>query len=420
MCSIGNAVFTFQLERYGEEKLWWANHTYEVLNVTEKLLSYLKDAETGQRGYLLTVNTSYLEPYHNGVGSATKSYERLLELTSDDAEQQERLISVKEAMTHKFKELASTIELAQRGRVNEAIGIVKGNEGKSYMDNIRSDFGSFINAELVHLERRKGDYRENRAQITTLIAVEITIFIGLAIITLTLLKRNFFNPLKLLLFNAKKVEAGEKIDVEDILEKDEMGTLLSTFYMMSKKISQRERILDYKAHHDELTGLKNRVVISREIDQSICDLQKNGGKIAVLFLDLNLFKQINDTLGHEVGDMVLKETADRLTSSVRSIDTVFRVGGDEFLVILRNIKNIEDVHGIARNILNAFEKPAIVQGKQLDVSTSIGIAVSPDDTASSEEIVKFADIAMYAAKRDKASSYKLFEKSMLRRSSDVS
>lgn len=418
LAAILNSVFTFQLESYGEEKLKWVNHTHEVLGATEKLLSTMKDTETGQRGYLLTSSASYLEPYHNGLISAKENLDKLKKLTSDNPKQQEVLKSVEKLMKLKFEELAETIELVQSGYTNKALEIVAQNKGKQYMDNIRAHSNSFINTELILLEQRKGDFRENRAQITTLIAVEIVFFIGLAMITITFLRRSLFLPLKLLLSSAEKVESGDKLNVSDVVEKDEMGHLLSTFFVMSEKVYQREQILDHKAHHDELTGLKNRITISKEIEQSLSDLQKTGEKLAVLFLDLNLFKQVNDTLGHDVGDLILKETANRLNSSVRSSDTVFRVGGDEFLVIARNIENITDVHCLIDNILNAFDEPAIIQGKPMDISISIGVAVSPDDTNSSSEIVKFSDVAMYAAKHDKDTNYKMFDKDMLKRASD--
>ena len=418
IAAIFNSVFTFQLESFGEEKLKWVNHTHVVLHETEKLLGAMKDTETGQRGYLLTSSASYLEPYYNGAVKAEEGFNKLLKLTSDNPAQQEILRSVDKLMKLKFEELGETIELVQEGYMNKALEIVTQNNGKQYMDSIRRQLGSFTNTELILLAQRKGDFRENRARITTLISVEIAFFIGLAIMTLTFLRRSFFLPLQLLLSSAKKIESGDKLEVGDVIEKDEMGNLLSAFFVMSEKVFQREVELNYKAHHDELTGLLNRTTISKEIEESISDLQESGGKLAVLFLDLNLFKQVNDTLGHDVGDLILQESANRLNSSVRSSDTVFRVGGDEFLIIARNIKNTKDVHSLINKILNAFNEPAIIQGKAMDISISIGAALSPDDTNNSDEIVLFSDVAMYAAKRDKDVYFKMFDKGMLRRASD--
>lgn len=419
LAAIINSIFTFQLENYGEEKLMWVNHTHDVLRTSEKLLSALKDTETGQRGYLLTSETSYLGPYHKGMIDAENEMEILLNLTKDNPKQQQILLDVGKLIKLKFSELEETIELVHEGDNHQEVDIVAQNKGKVYMDRIRSQLNKFTNAELILLEQRKGDFRENRAQIATLIAVEVVFFIGLAIITLFFLRRNFFVPLKLLLANAEKIESGDKLAVNDIVTKDEMGHLLSTFFNMSEKVYQREKTLGHKAHHDDLTGLKNRTLLTEQIEASIADLENEGGKMAILYLDLNLFKQVNDTLGHDIGDLILIETANRLNSSVRSSDTVFRVGGDEFIVLARNIQSTANVQSLIEKIINTFKNPAMIQGKPMEISISIGAAISPDDSDAGEELLRFSDVAMYAAKRDKKTHYKIFDKSMLKRGSDA-
>lgn len=418
LAAIFNTIFTFQLERYGEDKLKWVNHTNEVLYKTLVFQSAMKDSETGQRGYLLTSDISYLEPYYNGVTSAEENLIELERLTLDNPSQQKLLLIIKKDMQLKIDELAKTIDLAQRGGADKAIEIVKNNLGKQYMDDILTDLSLFTNAELLLLEQRKGKFRESRTQLTTLIAVELVFFIGLAIITFIFLQRSFFQPLKLLLSSAKKVESGDKLEVKDVVGKDEMGHLLATFFVMSENVFQREQVLEHKAHHDELTGLKNRISLSKEIKASMNDLERTGSRFAVLFLDLNLFKQVNDTRGHDIGDLILKETANRLHNSVRSSDTVFRVGGDEFLILLRDIKDSRDVDRVAEKILSAFVEPATIEGKPINITISIGAAVSPDNTKNSDDMIKFADIAMYAAKRDQKNSYKAFNPSMLKRVND--
>ncbi len=415
LAAIFNSLFSFQLESYGEEKLKWVLHTHEVLNETQILSGAMKDAETGQRGYLLTTNSVYLEPYHNGVLTAKESFVKLKALTSDNPSQQHSLNSIEKQMRLKFQEMEETVELVQGDNKDKAVQIVIENRGKQYMDNIRSLFSSFINAETVLLEQRKGDFRESRAQITTLVAVEIVLFIGLYIMTITFLRRSFFTPLELLLASVKKLEGGHKLDVSDVVKNDEMGHLLSTFFVMSEKVYQREEDLGFKAHHDELTRLKNRLTMSEEIEGAIGGLQEVGGMIAILFIDLDQFKQINDVYGHDIGDLVIKETAYRLKYAVRDSDTVFRVGGDEFLVIIRDIKKIVDVENVVNNIISEFEQAANIGGEELDISISIGVAVSPADSIDRKEIIKFADVAMYAAKLDEGSSYKMFDRGMLRR-----
>ena len=155
-----------------------------------------------------------------------------------------------------------------------------------------------------------------------------------------------------------------------------------------------------------------------EIEDVIDDLKKFKTKFAVLFIDLNKFKELNDTLGHDAGDVMLKEVSSRLQSSVRSDDIVFRMGGDEFLILTKNIKDTLEVENIVSNIFETTKSSVMIQGQPIEISLSIGIAISPDDTESSDQILKYSDIAMYEAKRDKETDYKFFDKSMLKRSND--
>ncbi|HEB28589.1 MAG TPA: diguanylate cyclase [Porticoccus sp.] len=419
--SIGNAIFTFVMESHVEKKLIWVLHTHEVINQSEKLLSSMTDAETGQRGFLLTGDATYLEPYHHGLSSAEESFKILMELTADNQSQQERLSNIHLLIKEKFDELKKTISWMSDDKKQgkeRAIDLVKKNIGKKYMDDIRSHLMEFNNEELMLLETRKGDFRESRAYITILIVIEIIFFIFLGIITTFFINNNLFHPLKLLLKNTSKMEKGERQKIEDILPDDEMGYLLSRFYKMSEKVYEKTELLSYRAHHDELTGLRNRAGVGKEINDSIVDLNESSGKLAVLFVDLNKFKQFNDALGHDAGDAILKETAERLGNAVRSDDVVFRYGGDEFIVVINNIVDVRHVENVVKNIMQKFEPPVMFGGKSIEISLSIGVAIAPDDTANGEEMLKFSDVAMYAAKRDKTCSHRFFDRSMLRRSGD--
>jgi diguanylate cyclase (GGDEF)-like protein len=289
--------------------------------------------------------------------------------------------------------------LAQNGNKNRALEVVIENRGKQYMDDLKTQLDMFANTEFVLLEQRKSGYRENRAQTSVLIAVEMVFLIGLALYAYYFLHKSFFSPLNILLSGARKVETGNKLEIKDVIENNEIGRLLATFFDMSQKIYLREQALEYQASHDDLTGLKNRVSLSKDLETSVAELEVNGGKLAILFIDLNLFKEVNDSLGHDVGDLVLKEVAGRLRSSVRGSDTVYRVGGDEFLVILRDINSINEVQGIIKTLLRGFGAPAQINGKSIDLSISLGVSISPDDSTEAGDLVTFSDVAMYAAKR---------------------
>ncbi len=416
--AIGNAILTFTLESYGEEKLKWVIHTHEVINITDKLIGAMKDTETGQRGYILTNDVDYLEPYHTGLIDAEKNFIKLKSLTTDNEIQQQRLNLIKKSMNLKFDELKQTIQLIKHNNNNnnnnnKALEIIKQNTGKKYMDNIRIHIDKFINTEMILLEKRKGDFREHRARITTVIIIEIMFFVFLAFMTISFLNRNLFDPLKLLLSNTHKMEVGEKLEVQDLTSDDEMGYLLSSFYKMNEKVYTRTEKLDYKAHHDELTGLYNRTNLYKEINNSIIDSEETNEKIAILFIDLNKFKPINDTLGHDVGDAILIETAKRLKSAVRSNDIIFRIGGDEFLVLIKDISDVSQVDIILSKILKEFSKTVIIKGNELEIGLSIGVSIAPDSSKDADELVKMADTAMYEAKKDKEKSYKIFNIDML-------
>lgn len=416
--AITSSALTFKLESYGEEKLAWVIHTHNVITKSEKLLSSMKDAETGQRGFLLTQEINYLQPYYTGIAESKQLFSALQELTKDNQKQQQALKHIEKSMNLKFEELAATIDFVQQDQLPKALSLAKEDKGKAYMDDLREDLNQFTNIELLLLEQRKGDFKENRSQLVTLIKMQILFLIFLAIGSFFFMKRNVFDPLKLLLFSTKKMQKGHKLDIADIVEKNEMGKLLSAFYQMNEVVHEKTEALTYKAHHDELTGLKNRSMVNTELQAALHQAAKTNTKVAVYFLDLNKFKEINDTLGHDVGDEVLKKTAQLLTETVRSRDNVFRLGGDEFLVIGQGIAQCSGVKKLTSKLLEQFKFPVNIGSESLSISPSVGVAIYPDDSIDGEELIKFADIAMYEAKKDKGNSYKEFAPIMLKRETD--
>ncbi|MDM8564737.1 diguanylate cyclase [Candidatus Halobeggiatoa sp. HSG11] len=411
LAAIGNTIFTFILDSYGEEKLTWVLHTHEVLTESERLLGAMTDAETGQRGYLLTQDSEYLEPYHIGVSKSKNHLNTLLRLTLDNKNQQKRLKNINALIKKKFDELAHTIDLTQQNTEDsllKAAAIVKNNTGKKYMDTIRLEIFSFKNEELLLLEQRKGEFKESRAYIAAMVGFELLFFIFMSIFTGVFIKNKLYQPLEMLINGTDKMEKGEKQDISDILPNDEMGYLLSRFYRMSETVRAKTKALSYEASHDALTGLKNRAGLEAEIDESIRALNENQ-KLAVLFIDLNKFKKLNDSLGHDVGDAVLEETSKRLKNSIRNDDAVYRLGGDEFVVIIKNLTQVTHANLVVENILKTFSKPFVFQDHTITISLSIGISISPDNSSDSNKILKLSDMAMYAAKRDDSVNYKFFD-----------
>lgn len=192
--------------------------------------------------------------------------------------------------------------------------------------------------------------------------------------------------------------------------KNEDG-VIEHFIAIKRDITDKkvyERKLDHLAHHDHLTGLPNRLLFSDRLTQSIAQAHRKDKRMAVMFLDLDRFKYINDTLGHNVGDQLLKQAAHRLSLTVRKVDTIARMGGDEFTVILSDIETATDAAKVAKKVLDALAKPFQVDGEELFISASIGISVYPTDGLDVETMVRNADAAMYRAKEQGRNTYHLY------------
>lgn len=162
------------------------------------------------------------------------------------------------------------------------------------------------------------------------------------------------------------------------------------------------------ALHDPLTGLPNRVLLYEYADHLLPAIRRGHSHAAIFFVDLDRFKPINDTYGHEVGDFVLKEVAQRMTASLRSEDMVGRLGGDEFVAILAHIHGEDDAASIASHFLDILGKPYLTDGVALQVSPSIGISIFPRDGDAMDELIKQADVAMYAAKQSGHNNFRFF------------
>jgi diguanylate cyclase (GGDEF)-like protein len=174
---------------------------------------------------------------------------------------------------------------------------------------------------------------------------------------------------------------------------------------------QAEARLVYLARHDALTGLPNRVLFQERLEQALT-LAGRGGHCAVLCLDLDRFKLVNDTLGHPVGDRLLQAAADRLQACVREMDTVARLGGDEFAIIQPAVERPEDAELLANRILVAFRSAFEIDEHTIQAGTSLGVAIAPGDGTSPEKLLKNADIALYLAKTEGRSKVRFFEPEM--------
>jgi diguanylate cyclase (GGDEF)-like protein len=189
------------------------------------------------------------------------------------------------------------------------------------------------------------------------------------------------------------------------------GKAVRTYTDITERKRDEQRI-DFLAHHDGLTGLPNRVLLSDRLSQALAYTRRSGKSVAALTLDLDHFKEINDTYGHDAGDRVLVQAADRLRGVVRAADTIARTGGDEFVVIQCDAPQPEASVELAQRLVEALALPFNVENKLVSIGASIGIALFPEDGESAVDLLKNADIALYRAKADGRSAFRLFEPEM--------
>lgn len=192
--------------------------------------------------------------------------------------------------------------------------------------------------------------------------------------------------------------------------KDSHGRIthfIATGIDISERIRAQEK-LEYMAHHDAVTGLPNRVLLLDRVKQALHRAQRDGGIIAVMFIDLDGFKAINDTVGHHFGDRFLSEVAARLQSTVREHDTVARLGGDEFAIVLEGMASMTDISKVARKLIRDLAAPFIVDGREMYVTGSIGVARHPTDGNDVHTLLRKADSAMYRAKQVGKNTYRFY------------
>jgi len=198
----------------------------------------------------------------------------------------------------------------------------------------------------------------------------------------------------------------------ELVDLGEQGKRLRGFAQDITERKTTEKKLFNLAHYDNLTGMPNRVLVLDRLQQALKRARRNAGQVAVLFLDLDQFKKVNDTLGHDAGDRTLVDAASRLQILFRERDTVGRIGGDEFVILLDDVERVSDVIASASRVVDAFHDPLTVAGREFVLTASIGIALSPHDGATAHDLLRNADTAMYHAKKKGRDGYQFFTRSM--------
>jgi len=228
----------------------------------------------------------------------------------------------------------------------------------------------------------------------------------LAIILSAIVSRAMTGPLNMMVRAAKRFSADHAIVDLPVTRNDEVGLLARTFRDMQTQINARltelyesQRDVNHIARHDALTGLANRLMLYDRLEHAIAASQRSGRRIALIFIDLDRFKEINDTHGHAVGDKVLKAVSNRLKKMVREVDTVARLGGDEFVILFDSIDDPREIAIIAQKVIDGLRLPLEIDGQEYRIGVSLGISVYPQDGDNAMELLDRADLAMYRAKK---------------------
>jgi diguanylate cyclase (GGDEF)-like protein/PAS domain S-box-containing protein len=230
-------------------------------------------------------------------------------------------------------------------------------------------------------------------------------------------------PARLLIETGQRCRSGRFLHVEITGYRVDVGR--RGFYALTTRdITMRRRVeaqllekqqhLDHLAHHDQLTGLPNRLFLAAHLPGAIEEAKRGGSMLAVLFLDLDRFKHINDSRGHETGDKLLKSVAQRIRSTTRTDDIVVRMGGDEFIVVLKTVSSTEQINEAASRITEALAAPMLIDGRPLVTTASIGVSLFPRDGSTMGELLRQSDTAMYQAKDRGRNNFQLFSPVMER------
>ena len=235
----------------------------------------------------------------------------------------------------------------------------------------------------------------------------ILAFSGLALILSMLVSRIVTGPLNAMVSAINRFSKEHVISTLPLTRNDELGLLSRSFHDMQTQImahlselNENRKALDHLTRHDTLTGLPNRRMFFDRLEHAIASSRRSGKHLAVLFVDLDRFKEINDTFGHAVGDKVLTNVAILLKSSVREVDTVARLGGDEFVILIDMIDDPQHVTTIVQKLHNLFQRALQIDGRNMHVYASIGAGIFPRDGKDANELMQNADQSMYNSKKD--------------------
>ncbi len=247
----------------------------------------------------------------------------------------------------------------------------------------------------------------SRARATTIIAI-VTVLGAMIVFTGVITTATTRSVVEIARATGKIANGDHKLDISQLRRGDELGTIVRSLRTFQSNIAQ----VAFLAHHDPLTGLPNRALFQQEIEIALREQSGSGQNVSLFCLDLDHFKEVNDTLGHPVGDALLKMVAERITSCLSEQDTLARLGGDEFAIIVPNVQSDLQVGEMAGRVIAAVSLPYMIGGDEVNVGASIGISNAPQDGHTPEALLQNADTALYRSKFSGRGKFCFFESSM--------
>ncbi|GEM_PF-661783 len=326
------------------------------------VLEDLRDAELGQRGFLLTGQESYLEPYVAAVRDIDRNLRNVRQMFFDEPATLALLARIEELKQKKFDEMAKTISEYRHGGLQSAGARIRSGVDKQYMDEARA----ILNQQMDAVRARRTELNKDTAN---RVRYAGHLLLGIALLLVVI-----------------------------------VGYAIKELIYSSKRNAELAKQMEVEATHDELTGLPNRRLLIEWLRKALARATRSGGSVAVLFIDLDGFKNVNDKFGHEAGDAALRAVTRRFTRTLRAQDTVARFGGDEFAVVV-NDQSRADLERLAQRLTKTFKAPLRNDLPANALGASIGIAMYPQHGKTLNALLRAADRAMYQAKRTGKSHY---------------
>lgn len=341
----------------------WITHTYQVLEASSRLFNDLSYVESRQRGYLLIGNKTYINNSQTILQDVYQQIPRLQILTQDNPAQYERVNQLIPFVLARVQRLNFVFKIVEEKGVQAAINIAHKGRGEELTIKIVQILTTLTDEEKRLLDVRNQTVKAYTYKTAIFLLLASTLSLGLILVGFILLNK--------------------QLNYRDKTE---------------KKLLASEEDLFRLAYYDTLTGLPNRILLIKDVDKAISRTEPNDGGLALLLIDLDNFKNINDSMGPEVGDNLLRQFALRLMSKVRTDDIISHTAGDKFIIVLKNIDSVRDVTAVVKKIMESMRDPLLISHHTIYVTASIGISIYPNNGTDAKTLMKNADIAMYKAK----------------------